>query len=83
MLHVVPIQLKFCQIECRSVIWGGRGYRARGELAEKGAEVVYGDLNDQESISKAFEGAYGAFGVTNCAFRFSGVAETTDELMLQ
>ena len=53
------------------------------ELAEKGAEVVYGDLNDQESISKAFEGAYGAFGVTNCAFRFSGVAETTDELMLQ
>jgi uncharacterized protein YbjT (DUF2867 family) len=34
------------------------------ELAEMGAEVVAADVNDYESISKAFEGAYGAFCVT-------------------
>src|ERR1700733_4624692 len=34
------------------------------ELAALGAEVVAGDLDDPESIKKAFEGAYGAFCVT-------------------
>ena len=37
------------------------------ELSAKGAEVVYGNLDEPDSIVKAFEGAYGAFGVTNCA----------------
>ena len=34
------------------------------ELAKLGAEVVAGDLDDPESIKKAFQGAYGAFCVT-------------------
>jgi uncharacterized protein YbjT (DUF2867 family) len=34
------------------------------KLAEKGAEVVAGDVNDKESIRKAMEGAYGAYCVT-------------------
>jgi uncharacterized protein YbjT (DUF2867 family) len=34
------------------------------ELAALGAEVVAGDLDNPESINKAFEGAYGAFCVT-------------------
>jgi uncharacterized protein YbjT (DUF2867 family) len=34
------------------------------ELARLGAEVVYGDLGNTESVHKALEGAYGAFFVT-------------------
>lgn len=34
------------------------------ELAGMGAEVVFADLDDQESLEKAFAGAYGAFCVT-------------------
>ncbi len=37
--------------------------RARA-LAEAGAEVVEADLNDAESVKRAFAGAYGAFCVT-------------------
>ncbi|HLG39937.1 MAG TPA: NmrA family NAD(P)-binding protein, partial [Chitinophagaceae bacterium] len=33
-------------------------------LAAIGAEVVYGDLSNVESVHKALEGAYGAFFVT-------------------
>jgi len=33
-------------------------------LAALGAEVVYGDLGNEESVYKALEGAYGAFFVT-------------------
>ncbi|XP_007519858.1 nmrA-like family domain-containing protein 1 [Erinaceus europaeus] len=35
------------------------------ELRDLGAEVVKGDLNDKASIEAAFQGAYGAFVVTN------------------
>ncbi|MEV6286139.1 NmrA/HSCARG family protein [Kribbella sp. NPDC051770] len=35
------------------------------ELAAAGAEVVAGDLDDEESLRKAFDGVYGAFVVTN------------------
>jgi uncharacterized protein YbjT (DUF2867 family) len=35
------------------------------ELSELGAEVVTADLDDVESLKKAFGGAYGAFCVTN------------------
>jgi uncharacterized protein YbjT (DUF2867 family) len=34
------------------------------ELAALGAEVVKGDIDDPESMRKAFEGAYGAYLVT-------------------
>lgn len=34
-------------------------------LAELGAEVVQGDLDDVESLTRAFSGCHGAFGVTN------------------
>jgi uncharacterized protein YbjT (DUF2867 family) len=34
-------------------------------LADRGAEVVAADLDDEESLVKAFSGAYGAFCVTN------------------
>lgn len=34
------------------------------KLAEAGAEVVQANVDDQESLTKAFEGAYGAFCVT-------------------
>jgi uncharacterized protein YbjT (DUF2867 family) len=38
--------------------------RAR-ELADHGAEVVRADLDEEDSVIAAFEGAYGAFLVTN------------------
>ena len=34
-------------------------------LAEAGAEVVFGDLDDAVSVNRAMEGAHGAFCVTN------------------
>jgi uncharacterized protein YbjT (DUF2867 family) len=34
------------------------------ELAKLGAKVVVGDVDDQKSLERAFEGAYGAFCVT-------------------
>ncbi|MCK2239142.1 MULTISPECIES: NmrA/HSCARG family protein [unclassified Crossiella] len=34
-------------------------------LAERGAEVVQADLDEEDSIRRAFTGAYGAFVVTN------------------
>jgi uncharacterized protein YbjT (DUF2867 family) len=41
------------------------------ELAAKGAEVVAADLDDVASLTKAFEGAAGAFCVTNFWEHFS------------
>jgi uncharacterized protein YbjT (DUF2867 family) len=41
-----------------------RGPRAQA-LAARGAEVVAADLDDEDSLRKAFDGAYGAFVVTN------------------
>lgn len=40
-------------------------------LAEQGAEVVRADLDDPDSVRRAFEGAYGAFCVTNFWEHFS------------
>ncbi|MEJ2193695.1 MAG: NmrA/HSCARG family protein [Ignavibacteriaceae bacterium] len=40
-------------------------------LAKLGAEVVSADLDDYESVKKAFTGAYGVFGVTNFWEHFS------------
>lgn len=36
------------------------------ELAAKGVEVVQADFDDLESLKKAFKGAYGVFGMTDC-----------------
>jgi uncharacterized protein YbjT (DUF2867 family) len=38
---------------------------AAKEFAARGAEVVEADLDDEASLRKAFDGAYGAFVVTN------------------
>ena len=44
-------------------------------LAARGAEVVKGDLDDVESLKKAFAGAYGVYAVTNFWEHFSGDKE--------
>jgi uncharacterized protein YbjT (DUF2867 family) len=44
-------------------------------LAASGAEVVKADIDDVESVRKAFAGAYGAFCVTNFWEHFSGEKE--------
>ena len=44
-------------------------------LASKGAEVVKADLDDVESLKKAFAGAYGVYGVTNFWEHFSAEKE--------
>src|SRR5689334_22035369 len=40
-------------------------------LAKLGAQVVAADLDDLESLRRAFEGAYGAFCITNFWEHFS------------
>ena len=44
-------------------------------LAAQGAEVVMADLDDAESLKKAFAGAYGVYAVTNFWEHFSGEKE--------
>jgi uncharacterized protein YbjT (DUF2867 family) len=44
-------------------------------LAEQGAEVVQADLDDEASLARAFEGAYGAYCVTNFWEHFSADKE--------
>ena len=46
-------------------------------LAALGAEVVAGDVDDEESLRRAFEGAYGAFCVTFFWDHFSPEKELT------
>ena len=48
------------------------------ELAELGAEVVRADFYDEASVHKAFEGAYGAFLVTNFWAHGSAAKETRE-----
>jgi len=45
-------------------------------MADSGAEVVAADLDDYESLKKAFTGAYGVFAVTNFWEHFSPEKET-------
>lgn len=47
------------------------------ELARLGAEVVAADLDDVESLKRAYAGAYGAFCVTNFWEHFSPEKEFT------
>lgn len=44
-------------------------------LAQQGVEVVAADIDDVESVKKAFDGAYGAFCVTNFWEHFSAEKE--------
>jgi len=44
-------------------------------LKAQGAEVVQGNLDDVESLKKAFAGAYGVYGVTNFWEHFSAEKE--------
>src|SRR6185436_17154199 len=44
-------------------------------LKAAGAEVVSGDLDDVESLKKAFAGAYGVYAVTNFWEHFSAEKE--------
>ena len=46
-------------------------------LAGQGAEVVKADLDDLDSLRKAFAGAYGVYGVTNFWEHFSAEREKT------
>ena len=45
------------------------------ELAARGAEVVQADIDDVESLKKAFAGAHGVYAVTNFWEHFSGEKE--------
>jgi len=45
-------------------------------LADMGAEVVAADIDDYESLKKAFNGAHGVFAVTNFWEHFSPEKET-------
>ena len=47
-------------------------------LADLGAEVVQADFNDEPSVRRAFEGAYGAFLVTNFWAHGSAAKETAE-----
>jgi len=48
------------------------------ELAALGAEVVAGDIGDEESMARAFEGAYGAYCVTFFWAHFSAEREIAE-----
>ncbi len=61
---------------CRAVTRDPSKDQARA-LAAKGVEVVKADLDDVESLKKAFAGAYGAYCVTNFWEHFSGEKEKT------
>ena len=51
---------------------------AAKELTELGAEVVRADFHDEPTVHKAFEGAYGAFLVTNFWAHGSAAKETAE-----
>ena len=59
---------------CRAVTRDTSKDKAKA-LAAAGAEVVKGDLDDVESLKKAFAGAHGVYAVTNFWEHFSGDKE--------
>ena len=52
------------------------GKDAARALADRGAEVVQADLDDEASLRSAFDGAYGAYCLTNFWEHLSGEKET-------
>jgi uncharacterized protein YbjT (DUF2867 family) len=61
---------------CRAVTRDVSKDKAKA-LATAGAEVVKADLDDVESLKKAFAGAHGVYAVTNFWEHFSGEKEKT------
>jgi uncharacterized protein YbjT (DUF2867 family) len=59
---------------CRAVTRDTSKDKAKA-LASAGAEVVKADLDDVESLKKAFAGAFGVYAVTNFWEHFSGEKE--------
>ena len=59
---------------CRAITRDPSKDKAK-ELADAGAEVVAADLDDVESLKKAFEGAHGVYAVTNFWEHFSAEKE--------
>jgi uncharacterized protein YbjT (DUF2867 family) len=59
---------------CRAITRDPNKDAAR-TLADAGAELVQADIDDIESLVRAFTGAYGVFGVTNFWEHFSGEKE--------
>src|SRR5215510_12440100 len=59
---------------CRAVTRDTTKDKAKA-LASAGAQVVKADLDDVESLKKAFAGAYGVYAVTNFWEHFSGEKE--------
>jgi len=59
---------------CRAVTRDANKDKAKA-LASAGAQVVKADLDDVESLKKAFAGAYGVYAVTNFWEHFSGEKE--------
>lgn len=47
-------------------------------LAEQGVQVVQADINDFESLKRAFEGSYAVFAVTDFWSHFSKTKEVED-----
>jgi uncharacterized protein YbjT (DUF2867 family) len=61
---------------CRAITRDPSKDKAK-ELAAAGAEVVQADLDDVESLKKAFAGAHGVYAVTNFWEHFSAAKEKT------
>jgi uncharacterized protein YbjT (DUF2867 family) len=59
---------------CRAITRDPHKDKAK-DLTGKGAEVVKADLDDVDTLKKAFAGAYGAYCVTNFWEHFSGEKE--------
>ena len=59
---------------CRAITRRPESPAARA-LAERGAEVVVADLDDEASLVRAFEGVYGAFCMTSFFEHFSAEQE--------
>jgi len=59
---------------CRSITRDTSKDKAKA-LSSAGAEVVQGDLDNVESLKKAFAGAHGVYAVTNFWEHFSGEKE--------
>ncbi len=60
---------------CRAITRDPGSAAARA-LSEQGATVVQADLDDYDSLVRAFDGAYGAFCMTNFFVTFSAELET-------
>ena len=62
------------EFSCRAITRDTNKDKAKA-LASGGAQVVKADLDDVESLKKAFAGAYGVYAVTNFWEHFSGEKE--------